>query len=110
VWQNYESSHGRQIQVLAEVKAVEQLREFLMGRGNKKRFNDAANPIQHQQPKSTNNTTTNYQHTLQPSDHILSLDAAMATFSLHIHIGSACQTSQDQMPVGHGDIKQRLQH
>jgi len=98
VWKEFEGSHGIQIQSLPEVKAVEQLRQFLLQKvrlhgttttttTTTASSNDSRNKHHHD--------IKSYKNILEKSDHLLSMDAALATFSLHVHARIASL-------VGHG--------
>ena len=96
VWKKFEASHGTKIQELPEVKAMEQLREFLKGRGTTWR-------TEHDQSTRNNGNhkkTNIYKHTLSKSEHLLSLDAALATFSLHVHARVASLVGQGFYTIG----------
>ena len=80
-WDPFQASHGENIQELAEVKAVENLLTFLKQEGRSSKL-----------PRTARST---YKHELSPEDYKMSLDAAMATFSLHVHARIASM-------VGHG--------
>ena len=87
-WESFESTHGSKIRALPEVQAFQSLLAFLK-RENKDtlRF-------------STTTTNSSLKHTLDPSKFLLSLDAAMATFSLHVHARIASLVGKGFYTIG----------
>lgn len=80
-WDPFQESHGENIQELDEVKAVQGLLTFLKQEGKTTKL-----------PRTPVST---YKHALTQEQYKLSLDAAMATFSLHVQARIASM-------VGHG--------
>mmetsp|Transcript_4283 Transcript_4283/g.6144 ORF Transcript_4283/g.6144 Transcript_4283/m.6144 type:complete len:802 (+) Transcript_4283:222-2627(+) len=73
-WKLFESSHGNKIRALPEVRSFEELLSFLERGGDVATFGHA--PRKRLPP---------YKHDLSRAQYLLCLDAAMATFSLHVH-------------------------
>jgi len=91
-WQPYEKTHGSKIVALPEYKAVEDLSMFLK--------NGSING--HDRTKETLLSTSSspYQHQIAPEDFLLSLDAAMSTFLLHVNARIASLTGQGFYTIG----------
>jgi TPP-dependent pyruvate/acetoin dehydrogenase alpha subunit/pyruvate/2-oxoglutarate/acetoin dehydrogenase E1 component len=81
-WDPFQSSHGSKIVALPEVQAVQSLRAFLKTK-------------QERGEGKKSSSSSYYQHRLSDSQYRIALDAAMATFSLHVHARIASL-------VGHG--------
>lgn len=79
-WQAFESSHGSKIRALPEVQAVDRFLSFL------KTTAPASSNVQKERA---------LKHVMSKEQHLQALDAAMATFSLHVHARIASM-------VGHG--------
>lgn len=87
VWDSFESSHGTKIEALPEVGAVQDLLSFLKQQGGDK------NPA----PCTAG---TSYNNTLTKTEYLLALDAAMATFSLHVHARIASLVGKGFYTIG----------
>jgi hypothetical protein len=84
-WEPFEASHGSKIQALPEVRAVQDLLQFLQrGQGD----------------GSVRDHKSQYKHTLSPSQYRLALDAAMVTFSLHTHARIASLVGKGYYTIG----------
>lgn len=111
-WTPYESTHGSKLRALAEVQAVQRLRTFLQTR----RDEEKAGSLISKHHKSTtlsnyDNTAAttaatsaaavaNYKHTMSSSQHLICLDAAIATFSLHVHARMASLVGDGFYTIG----------
>eukprot|EP00980_Cylindrotheca_fusiformis_P020563 scaffold7641_cov115-Cylindrotheca_fusiformis.AAC.9 len=87
-WESFQESHGSKIRELPEVRAVQNLLQFLESRGN---------TMSHD---ADNDDSGNYKHMLTRSQHRLALDAAMATFSLHTHARIASLVGKGYYTIG----------
>jgi TPP-dependent pyruvate/acetoin dehydrogenase alpha subunit/pyruvate/2-oxoglutarate/acetoin dehydrogenase E1 component len=85
-WEPFRSTHQDKIEALPETKAVHALLEFF-------KTNSTRNTIS--QEKVERPKSQDYKHLLNKEDYLLSLDAAMVVFSLHVHARIASM-------VGHG--------
>ena len=92
VWDKYRSTHGREIQSLPEQAALERLLALLRDRADTKELG-YKDPHQLDPKRSFANEMTNLQYTT-------CLDAAMATFSLHVHARIASLVGQGYYTIG----------
>lgn len=90
-WGEFERSHGSKIQELPEVKKFDQLYQFVK--------RQSENPVK--LPASNGTLSTDkYKHLLEPLDHLLSLEAGIATFSLHVHARIASLVGKGFYTIG----------
>jgi TPP-dependent pyruvate/acetoin dehydrogenase alpha subunit/pyruvate/2-oxoglutarate/acetoin dehydrogenase E1 component len=89
-WAPFESSHGSTLRALDEFQAVDRLKTFLKAR------------IHHEGRPNTPVPSDDqvYMHTLSSSQHLNALDAAIATFSLHVHARMASLVGKGFYTIG----------
>jgi 2-oxoisovalerate dehydrogenase E1 component len=93
VWDPYQGSHGSKIRELPEYKAMTNLSTFLKEFGHDPRTSGIrAMPFGMQE--------ASYQHELSREDYLLSLDAAMATFLLHVNARIASMVGKGFYTIG----------
>jgi TPP-dependent pyruvate/acetoin dehydrogenase alpha subunit/pyruvate/2-oxoglutarate/acetoin dehydrogenase E1 component len=102
VWDKFESSHGSKIRELPEVKAMTNLSSFLkeLGHGGcsiKPMFHTHDNPIR---AIPSQFSEEEYRHVLPREEYLLSLDAAMATFLLHVNARIASMVGEGYYTIG----------
>eukprot|EP00934_Nitzschia_sp_Nitz4_P004421 Nitzschia sp. Nitz4//scaffold118_size93875//46013//48415//NITZ4_004789-RA/size93875-processed-gene-0.61-mRNA-1//-1//CDS//3329533727//4411//frame0 len=87
-WEPYKASHGSQINALPEVRAVQRLLTFLESSSAREDFVETPSSLESRL------------HQMTPSQHLLAFDAAMATFSLHVHARIASLVGQGFYTIG----------
>jgi TPP-dependent pyruvate/acetoin dehydrogenase alpha subunit/pyruvate/2-oxoglutarate/acetoin dehydrogenase E1 component len=92
-WKPYENTYGSKIVSLPEYKAVEDLSNFLKTRKVDGSVSSSSSTI-------LPTTQALYQHHLSPEDFLISLDASMATFLLHVNARIASMTGQGFYTIG----------
>ena len=93
VWKPYESTYGTKILELPEYKAFTNLSTFLSDLGH----NPKASHIRAMPPGSQG---VSYKHEMSRDDYLLSLDAAMATFLLHVNARIASMVGKGFYTIG----------
>lgn len=90
-WKPYESTHGTKLQSIPECQAVVRLMDFVKNQAG-------SNPSRSAGVRMAD--ADNYVHTLNPSQHRLALDGALATFSLHVHARIASLVGKGFYTIG----------
>jgi TPP-dependent pyruvate/acetoin dehydrogenase alpha subunit/pyruvate/2-oxoglutarate/acetoin dehydrogenase E1 component len=98
VWDAFEKSHGSKIRELPEVQAMTNLSQFLkeLGQASSAVHSNTTNSLAI--PPAFNEES--YRHILSRDHYMLSLDAAMATFLLHVNARVASMVGQGYYTIG----------
>ncbi|KAG7358941.1 dehydrogenase E1 component [Nitzschia inconspicua] len=101
VWKAFGSSHGSKIRDLPEVKAMSNLLGFLkeLGHGTSNHSSSHSNNMPIKAIPSRFNEES-YEHLLSREEYLLSLDAAMMTFLLHVNARIASMVGVGYYTIG----------